>query len=107
MASSTPGRRTEQGSILSCGEAWGPSEIELLSCLQVLTELGRLQGDEMECSGGHHTSKTQLNRSSWNTPQHSVLKAKSSNSFKPVTQTPQVYQDSGTQLSSLWDLGLQ
>lgn len=52
-------------------------------------------------------SKRQLFCSSWNTPQHFVLKAKSSTSFKPVRQTSWVYQDSGTQLSSLWDLGLQ
>lgn len=36
----------------------------------------------------------------------SVLKAGSSTSFEPATWTPRVYQDAGTQLSSLWGLGL-
>lgn len=52
-------------------------------------------------------SERQLNCTSCNAPQHFVLKARGSTSFELVMQTPWVYQDTGAQLSSLWDLGLQ
>lgn len=55
-AGSTPGRRIGQGSIILCTEAWGPNQIELLSCLRIMDcsqrQLGRLQGDEMDCLNG-------------------------------------------------------
>lgn len=56
---------------------------------------------------GSTLSEMQLNHSSWNDSQHSVLRARSSSSFWTSEATPWVYQITGTQSSSLWELGLQ
>lgn len=102
MAGSTPGRRrTGQTSVFLCAEAWSSSQIKLLSCLWVMDcccswQLGWLQGDELECSDGHHTVwkaiKLQQLECSSTLCFKSQKHFKTFDSFEAVTQTPWVYQ---------------
>lgn len=110
MAGSTPGRRTVQASVFLCVEAWSSSQIKWLSCLWVMDcccswQLGWLQGDELECSDGHHTVWKAIILQQPECSSTLCFKSqkhfKTFNSFEPEKQTPWVYQVPGPDVHPL------
>lgn len=111
MAGSIPERkRTGQASVFLYAEAWNLSQIELLNCLWVMDcccsrQLGRLQGDELECSDGHHTVWKEIKLQQLECSLTRCFKSqkhfKTFDSFEPVKQTQWVYQVTGPDIQPL------